>query len=134
MDAGLWLPNPHGALIAMRGAFERDDDGQNPSVREAWIIGAAQWILWNAQGLFKLLLWPTETPLQGNERFSRKSWLDWTSGFQNVANSNGYGEKCRLIAKHAAQLMQAIEMASDGTIYTSAKDPIVEGHLEKHRN
>jgi hypothetical protein len=110
MEASLWLPSPNGALIAMRGAFEQDDEGKNPAIRKAWIMGAAQWILWNGQGLFKLLLWPTDTKLQGEEPFTRKSWRDWTSGFQNIAKSDRYGEECKSVATHAAQLMHTIDM------------------------
>lgn len=110
MQAGLWLPSPNGALIAMRGAFEQNNEGKSPAIQEAWIMGAAQWILWNGQGLFKLLLWPTDTPLKGEEPFTRKSWQDWTSGFQVIAESDRYGEECMLIAQHSAQLMHALEI------------------------
>jgi len=109
MAAGLWLPSPNDALMAMRGAFKPRDESESLATREAWIMGAVQWILWNGQGLFKLLLWQTDTQLHDEGWLTHKSWQEWKAGFQGIAKSEMYGEKCRSITAHTAQLMHAIE-------------------------
>jgi hypothetical protein len=41
----------------MNSAFPEDEDHSQdtPEIRDAWVLGAAQWILWNGQQLFKLV-------------------------------------------------------------------------------
>lgn len=43
----------------MNNAFSEDEDHSQDTreIRDAWVLGAAQWILWNGQQLFKLLHW-----------------------------------------------------------------------------
>lgn len=46
----------------MNSAFSEDEDHlqDTPEVRDAWVLDAAQWILWNGQQLFKLVHWREE--------------------------------------------------------------------------
>lgn len=48
-DTGIFLASPHRASQAMDSAFS-DEDGHSqdtPEIHDAWVLGAAQWILWN---------------------------------------------------------------------------------------
>ena len=116
MAAGLWLPSPSQAMMAMHGAFQRDGGSEHHTIREAWILGAVQWIFWSGQELYKLLLWQTDIQMNEGGRFTRNSWRDWKAGFQNISGNESYGDKCRLITGHTAELMQAIETAYNWVI------------------
>jgi hypothetical protein len=106
-DIGLYLPGPRSAVLAMRSAFEDIDEKEGSEIREAWIMGAAQWILWNGQGLFKQLLWPgnNETGMQ----FDMKIWRAWKDGFKDTAASDGFGEECKTVAKRSFEIMDVLE-------------------------
>lgn len=43
--------DPTYAIWAMRDALETSLEDETQSVRNALVLGAAQWILWNGQGL-----------------------------------------------------------------------------------
>ena len=113
MGVRLWPPNPNGVLIAMHGAFKKGDKNEILTVREAWIMGALQWILWSGPELFKLLPQATDTQQQEEDSFTRKSWQDWKSGFQNIAENDRYGKECRLLTTLTVEMMQSIERMID---------------------
>ena len=54
----MWLLSLDGAMDTIDRAFEESRKDESPEIQEAWILGAAQHILWSGQTLFKLLLWP----------------------------------------------------------------------------
>lgn len=56
-DTGIFLASPNQALQAMNSAFSeyKDHPQDTPEIRDAWVLGAAQWILWNGQQLFRLV-------------------------------------------------------------------------------
>lgn len=130
MEVGVWLPGPSSALYAMRGAFEKEchEKDNNPAIRDAWVLGAAQWILWNGQGLYKLVLWPGDVYVpsehgwrasgsmdQKTEEMQQviklQNWYTWKAGFREIAgSSNGeVGGKCRILAAKAADMMDILE-------------------------
>jgi hypothetical protein len=43
---------------AMDGAFNKDHSKEPPQVRDAWVMGAAQWIKWRAEEVFSLVQKP----------------------------------------------------------------------------
>jgi hypothetical protein len=52
---------------AMDGAFNKDPSKEPPQVRDAWVMGAAQWIKWRAEETFSLVQKPGDPEIQ-NER------------------------------------------------------------------
>lgn len=127
MEVGVFLPGPGSALYAMRGAFEESHKEESPGIQDAWVLGAAQWILWNGQGLFKLLLWPTDAyvpsiknnepvsmwmrdgKLEGTQQVALESWHAWNSRFGEIAGDGAVGEECRRVAGKAAGMMDMLE-------------------------
>ncbi|KAH8692735.1 hypothetical protein BGW36DRAFT_362284 [Talaromyces proteolyticus] len=92
-ETGVFLAYPLEVLKAMNGALEDEHSQDNPEVRDAWVLGATQWILWNGQQLFKLMWWRDElgTPSQlvGCKRDDggypvpwKDCWNDWKRGFE----------------------------------------------------
>lgn len=56
-DIGVWLPGSTDAVQVLNQAFSITDRESDPAaIQDAWILGAAQWILWYGQGLFKQIL------------------------------------------------------------------------------
>lgn len=90
-------------------------------VRDAWVLGAAQLILWHGQGLFKLVLSPED--LVEDDKVPRwlvgepeehgpielEKWVLWRDRFNEVAGNETYGAECRDVAKKAAEIMNVIK-------------------------
>ncbi|KFY63057.1 hypothetical protein V496_04219 [Pseudogymnoascus sp. VKM F-4515 (FW-2607)] len=123
MDAGLWIPTTRPVLYVMSRTFEESHEKETSDIRDAWIMGAAQWILWSGQSLIKLHLDPIGkirhigTPLQDidvivtTKPITLDMWHTWTVEFQKASESDEFGEECRDVAKRAANLMEALEKA-----------------------
>jgi Protein of unknown function (DUF3632) len=111
---------------AMHEAFNEDHSKEPPQVRDARVMGAAQWIKWRAEEAFSLVQKPGDPEIQNEcKRFSfwqsRKNkddaiekkwpytwnqWQAWKDGFRAVAGSSeAYSSTCRTIAEEAADLM-----------------------------
>ncbi|EEA19619.1 hypothetical protein PMAA_004040 [Talaromyces marneffei ATCC 18224] len=91
----------------MNSAFSDVEDHSQDTSRicDAWVLGAAQWILWNGQQLFKLVNWREELGTSsalverhrdenGNPIPKKHCWDDWKRGFEQVVSSGAYGEEC----------------------------------------
>ncbi|OBT90770.1 hypothetical protein VE02_00581 [Pseudogymnoascus sp. 03VT05] len=110
MNSGMWLATPEGALRIMRGAFEESHDKESAEIQDAWVMGAAQWILWSGQILLESLLWPfDDEDIIGGGKGALKKWYTWKDEFRKVSGDDGHGEECQGIAKKAADLMEALE-------------------------
>ena len=111
---------------AMHGAFNEDHskEPEPPQVRDAWVMGAAQWIVWRAEEAFSLVQKPGDPEirkvrkqfsfLQSRKRddavekkwpYTWNQWQAWKDGFRIVAGSEAYSSTCKTIAKEAADLM-----------------------------
>ena len=109
---------------AMIGAFNNDHSKEPPQVRDAWVMGAAQWIKWRAEEAFSLVQKPGDPEIRNvRKQFSfwqsRKKhdavekrwpytwnqWQAWKDGFRTAAGSEEYSSTCRTIAEEAADLM-----------------------------
>jgi hypothetical protein len=108
----------------MDGAFNKDHSKEPPQVRDAWVMGAAQWIKWRVEETFSLVQKPGDPKIQ-NERkkfsfwqsrkkddavekkwpYTWNQWQAWKDGFRTVAGSEAYSSTCRTIAEEAADLM-----------------------------
>lgn len=123
MEAGCWIPTTRPVLHVMSRTFEESHEKEPIEIRETWIMGAAQWILWSGQSLFKLHLDPISrmrhktTPLRNLEviittrPIELDMWHKWASEFRKAANCDDFGEECRGVAMRAADLMEALEKA-----------------------
>lgn len=89
------------AFWTMRDAFEEIHDKETSSVHEACIMTAAQWILWDGQGLFK-------ASKSWNKDVTRKKWQAWKKEFIKAASSGQFGQECKVIAAKAAERMDAL--------------------------
>jgi hypothetical protein len=113
----------------MDDAFNRDHSKEPPQVRDAWVMGAAQWIMWRAEEAFSLVQKPGDPEirkvrkqfsfLQSRKRddavekkwpYTWNQWHAWKDGFRTVAGSEAYSSTCRTIAEEAADLMGGREV------------------------
>jgi len=58
---------------AMDGAFNNDHSKEPPQVRDAWVMGAAQWIKWREEETFRLVRKPGDLEIR-NERKKFSFW------------------------------------------------------------
>lgn len=90
-------------------------------------MGAAQWILWFGQSLFKQVLFPWEVDpnridkslrpgqlYHGEGGLSLDRWHFWRDGFVSVRlgageGKEGYGEECVRVSGKAAEIMEALK-------------------------
>ena len=99
---------PTWAIWALRDAHEnlcKEEGEWRQLTRDELMMGAAQWILWFGQSLFKQVLYPGEVDredltrawrpgqlYQGQGDLSIDRWRFWKEGFASVAAGAG-GEK-----------------------------------------
>lgn len=119
--AGIFRPWSRIAIHLVTSGLESRHHAATSTVRDAWVLGAAQLILWYGQGLFKLILLPEELEPDytvpswlGAEPDARgpltlKTWLVWREGFLDASESSNYGAECREVAKKAADIMDTLE-------------------------
>jgi len=90
-------------------AFEAAEAQSNwsPEVKDGWITGAAQWILWSGQRLFDRIASPDLNDTGPGA--SIHDWERWRDGFLRVTGDKTYGEACRNVAQKAGDMMTAIE-------------------------
>ncbi|KAK1765201.1 hypothetical protein QBC33DRAFT_571765 [Phialemonium atrogriseum] len=118
---GIFRPWSRTPLSILSRALERRHNEETPEVRDAWVLGAAQLVLWHGQGLFKLVLSPED--LVEDDKVPRwlvgepeehgpielERWVLWRDRFNEVAGNETYGAECRDVAKKAAEIMDVIK-------------------------
>jgi hypothetical protein len=106
----LHFPSPDDAVYAMRGVFEGwGEKDKDPAIQEAYVMGAAQWILWYGVELFKMLLLRWDEDPERKGVFKRRHWGEWRLEFRKIARDGGVGEECRGVTGKAADMMDVIE-------------------------
>lgn len=108
----------------MNSAFSEEENHSqdSPEIRDAWVLGAAQWILWNGQQLFKLVHWREELGTSselverhqdesGNPVPLKNCWDNWKHGFDRVVSSGSYGEECIDVCRRVVEIMCTLERA-----------------------
>lgn len=107
----------------MRDALESSLEKEEASIRDAYILGAAQWILWHGQGLFMQIrypgheskedkrLWnPGELYKGGEPLLTVHRWHFWADRFKaTVTESKGMSEECSAVVGKAVSMMECIE-------------------------
>ena len=114
------------AIWALRDAHEGHVK-ERGSMRDMYVLAAAQWILWYGQSFFKHIIFPGEIDIDtlrawkpgplytGTKFLSLHRWQFWKDSFKNVASGDqdeekgGYGQECRSVSKKAADIMDALE-------------------------
>jgi len=102
--AGVYLPWPGSVRYAMYDFDESVTYGESPAVRGAGVLGAAQWIIWAGQCLFKQVVLPVN-----DDQITIKEWRAWKAKFSAVVSSEKYGEECISVANRAVEIMDALE-------------------------
>lgn len=116
--------NPTYAIWAMRDALEEDWASKGRIVRSAFLLGAAQWILWNGQSLFthithsalqrnptspNLQLWMPGTLYHGQAIFALERWQFWKYRFGQVIKELDVTDECKQVTWRAISLMDSFE-------------------------
>ncbi len=116
--------SPTWAIWAQRDAHETRQEDQG-SIRDAYILAAAQWILWYGQSFFKqiifredvstdtLRMWSPGPLYDGKSFLSLHRWHFWRDSFNAVASEEKgekeFGQECKTVAGKAAALMDSLE-------------------------
>ena len=117
---------PTWAIWAQREAHE-DENEPASTMRDYYVLAAAQWILWYGQSFFKQVLfqddestkdsqmWTPGRLYSGTRSLSLHRWQFWKESFRTVAlagkdeEKGGYGQECRTVAAKAADIMDSLE-------------------------
>lgn len=110
--------------LAHRSAHEEQQEGTE-EIRSAYILGAAQWILWYGQSLFKQVLYPGDPPedlrpwnpgplYDGKASLSLHRWHFWRDSYKAIASGERQGEEsfsqeCKDIAAKAVSMVDSFE-------------------------
>ncbi|RMZ84867.1 hypothetical protein DV738_g254, partial [Chaetothyriales sp. CBS 135597] len=109
---------------SMYVAFKQNHSEEPQQAQDAWVMGAAQWILWRAEEAFSLVQKPGDPAVEkagAKFYFWQKkkkadaiakiwpytwdNWQDWKAAFRAIARNEAYGSTCRDLAERAADLM-----------------------------
>lgn len=103
-----------------------DLQGRESEVREAWLIGAAQWFLWDIDATYKRWRNTEDQPFPAHREEVR--WSVWARRFRELAQDQStYSAKGRGIALRAAQAIEE-KLEADGPPH-----PAVEGDYKAAR-
>ncbi|RMZ84868.1 hypothetical protein DV738_g255, partial [Chaetothyriales sp. CBS 135597] len=114
---------------SMNGAFNQDHSEEPSQVRDAWVMGASQWIIYKVEEAFSLVQKPGDPTIrkvdakfgfwQKKKRtclvteiwpYTWDQWQSWKAGFKKAAgNEAAYSLTCRNLAERAADLMSLQE-------------------------
>lgn len=114
--------NPSYAIWAMRDAFEENQEGKPGSIRDAYVLGAAQWILWNGQNLFTQIRYSGDMLPKDSQKWipgrldhaepllTLERWHFWRDRFRAVAGEkHEASDECKAVAVKAVDMMDAFE-------------------------
>ncbi|KAK2759837.1 hypothetical protein FQN54_002571 [Arachnomyces sp. PD_36] len=111
--------DPTYAIWAMRDALEKNIEDEALCIRDSYIIGAAQWILWNGQKLFAQIkytgtvfpqYWSPGELYSGEGLLTIHRWRFWADRFRAMAGEKSEcSDECKAVAVKAADMMDAFE-------------------------
>lgn len=124
-ECRIFRTDPTWAIWAQREAHEKRLEGLG-SVRDEYVLAAAQWILWYGQSFFKQVLFSGEVSLDemrswspgplydGTKFLSLHRWHFWRDQYKAVASGEkedekGFGQECKIVAAKTAELMDWLE-------------------------
>ncbi|KFY13588.1 hypothetical protein V492_03150 [Pseudogymnoascus sp. VKM F-4246] len=110
LNSGMWVATAEDAFRTMRRALEEGHKNESIEIQDAWIMGAAQWILWSGQIFLESLLWPYDDyNIISVQKDAMEKWHTWRDSFRRVSEGGGHGEECKGVAKRAVGIMEALE-------------------------
>jgi hypothetical protein len=116
--------NPSYAIWAMRAVLEEDLTNEEKTVRSAYLLGAAQWVLWNGQTLFKFItesnvqkittsdnlqLWKPGLLYHGKGILDLERWQFWKHRFAQVVKECDVTDECKEVTGSVVDLMDSFE-------------------------
>lgn len=115
--------DPTYAIWAMRFALETDLSSKDKEVRSTFVLGAAQWILWYGQSLFKLTSqpdlfegasnewkgWEPGPLYHGKASLFLDRWQFWKRRFGDIINGGDVTEECREVNRRVIDLIETFE-------------------------
>ena len=117
LELGFWFPDPRPAAETLRYVFEAEYYYTSPEARCGWILGAAQWIIVYGQGLCNMIIprglntvpGPADDPDASTAcPITLDDWQTWKNGFLAAGEDQRLRADCRLMAKHAGLMMDAL--------------------------
>lgn len=131
MDGIVWAGradmDPTWSIWALKDAFEKDDktkSGITQAERDAYVLGAAQHILFRGQDLIQWVAYPGNTgdehtkswsagaKYSGSFELNLKRWLFWRDGFKAAAETGN--AEVKTVAGNTVALMDALQAAMPG--------------------
>jgi len=111
----------------MRDAFEQDEKYYpSPAVRGAYVLAAAQYVLYKGQDLILRIVYPGSVSAldeqhwapgsrySGRPRLDLSRWRLWRDGFATEAESGAASDEVKAVASKAAKLMNTLEETTPG--------------------
>lgn len=105
---------------AHRFRADPNDEESGRLGRDAYIMGAAQWILWDGQKLRRLAIYkgPPKGSTMSDETYfevetrgtTEERWQFWQRGFKDAAEEVGVSQECKDVALRAFRLMETLEL------------------------
>lgn len=129
LEAWIWCPRikPTWAIWAMRDAFEeRDAYYESDEVRYAYVLAAAQYVLYRGQDIIQHMAcpgvvsdddkqhWKAGPKYSGPASLSPERWCFWRDGFRAAAASEAAPGEVKNVVERAVMLMAALHAASLG--------------------
>ena len=117
------LAKPTWAVWALRDAFEQDDYFYKPpAVRDAYVLTAAQYVMWKGQDLMQRIVhpgdvgalyeqhWAPGPRYHGLARIDMSRWHFWKDGFAaEEAGRGNVSDEAKAVAGKTVKLMDALE-------------------------
>ncbi|EPE33597.1 hypothetical protein GLAREA_06610 [Glarea lozoyensis ATCC 20868] len=117
----VWEASPEPAIWAMKRAFKPKLEPWELDMADYYVMGAAQWVVWNGQGLFKMILQhdadaSTWTATSFDEKsppeiqqLTLELWESWKNEFDKAGDDEKVGAEARNLAMRAAATMQGLQ-------------------------
>ncbi|KAI9675627.1 MAG: hypothetical protein M1817_000994 [Caeruleum heppii] len=118
----IFSTDPTWAIWAQRDALEGRVDVEDDE-QDAYVLAAAQWILWYGQSFFKQVMYPGDVtpndlrgwspgPLyDGKAALNLHRWHFWRDSYREIACSvdEGYSAECKNVSARVVEIMDSLE-------------------------
>ncbi|KAJ5780218.1 hypothetical protein N7457_005378 [Penicillium paradoxum] len=122
-EARIFQPDANFAVWTMRDSLEKDLSKIDIQIRSAWILAAAQWILWQGRTMFNQIapsvisrtkpiyssMWAGGPLYHGDSTLSMQRWRFWKESFRKISEGSDVTDECKDAAAQSVKLMDAYE-------------------------
>jgi hypothetical protein len=108
------------------------EEGLHRPYRDAYIMAAAQWIIWDGQNLYRRALYKPPQVRDVSQReycyverrdITMAKLISWKEGFRDAAEEEGISKEARDLALHPSFLIGTLEMVmGDGSYRPAVRD------------